>query len=236
MAANGRHHYYISVTFNHQPVIWQLTLLSLVPVPFVVMGSRTFGKKIRPFYRRIWRRWSAVTGILTDTIPGIRVIKAFANEKRSVDTFQRYNNEWLKTDIKASRITTLFPNIVGFVVTCGSLLIWGVGDYYTIKNYEHAGRSNPMSAALSAAMDRLLDSSLLEFHFDPIEDEPDNQSVYVLVHGKLDPNELAEIEDSISSYLESMSEYGFEKMVENVMKVHRTVSYRIIQPDYTFHV
>ena len=27
---------------------WQLTLLSLVPVPFVVMGSRTFGKKIRP--------------------------------------------------------------------------------------------------------------------------------------------------------------------------------------------
>jgi len=113
---------------------WQLTLLSLVPVPFVVMGSRTFGKKIRPFYRRIWRRWSAVTGILTDTIPGIRVIKAFANEKRSVDTFQRYNNEWLKTDIKASRITTLFPNIVGFVVTCGSLLIWGVGGRLVIEN------------------------------------------------------------------------------------------------------
>ena len=50
---------------------WQLTLLSLVPVPFVVMGSRIFGKKIRPFYRRIWRRWSAVSSILTDTIPGI---------------------------------------------------------------------------------------------------------------------------------------------------------------------
>lgn len=93
-----------------------------------------------------------------------------------------------------------------------------------------------MSAALSAAMDRLLASSLLEFHFDPVEDEPDNQSVYVLVHGKLDPNELAEIEDSISSYLESMNEYGFEKLVEDVMNEHRTVSYRIIQPDHTFHV
>ena len=93
-----------------------------------------------------------------------------------------------------------------------------------------------MSAALAAAMERLLDSSLLEFHFDPLEDEPDNQSVYVLVHGKLDPNEVAEIDDSISSYLESMSEYGFEKMVEDVMNAHRTVSYRIIQPDHTFHV
>ncbi|MBE5868626.1 MAG: ABC transporter ATP-binding protein [Lachnospiraceae bacterium] len=113
---------------------WQLTLLSLIPVPFVVMGSRTFGKKIHPYYRRIWRRWTAVTSILTDTIPGIRVIKAFANEKRSVDNFVKYNGEWLKTDIKASKITTLFPNIVGFVVTCGSLLIWGVGGSLVIDD------------------------------------------------------------------------------------------------------
>lgn len=115
-------------------------------------------------------------------------------------------------------------------------LTWSYGNYFTIKDYENAGRSNPMSAALSAAMDRLLDSSLLEFHFDPVEDEPDNQSVYVLIHGKLDPHDLAEIEDSISSYLESMNEYGFEKLVEDVMNAHRTVSYRIIQPDHTFHI
>jgi len=113
---------------------WQLTLLSLVPVPFVVMGSRIFGRKIRPYYRRIWRRWSAVTSILTDTIPGIRVIKAFTNEKRSVGTFSAYNNEWLKTSNKASRITTLYPNIVGFVVTCGSLMIWGVGGNLVIDS------------------------------------------------------------------------------------------------------
>ena len=115
---------------------WQLTMLSLIPVPFVVVGARIFGKKIHPFYRRIWRRWSAVSSILTDTIPGIRVIKAFANEKRSVQNFEAYNREWLKTDIKASKITTLFPNIVGFVITCGSLLIWGVGGKLVIENPE----------------------------------------------------------------------------------------------------
>jgi len=113
---------------------WQLTLLSLVPVPFVVMGSRIFGKKIRPFYRRIWRRWSAVTSLLTDTIPGVRVIKAFTNEKNSEETFNALNHEWLKTDISASRITTLFPNIVNFVMTCGSLLIWGIGGNLAISD------------------------------------------------------------------------------------------------------
>ena len=113
---------------------WRLTLLSLVPVPFVVVGARIFGKKIAPFYRRIWRRWSAVSSILTDTIPGVRVIKAFTNEKRSVENFERYNGEWLKTDISASRITTLFPHIVSFVISCGSLLIWGVGGGWVIDD------------------------------------------------------------------------------------------------------
>ncbi|MBO5221121.1 MAG: ABC transporter ATP-binding protein [Clostridia bacterium] len=121
---------------------WQLTLLSLIPVPFVVYGARIFGRKIAPFYRRIWRRWSAVSSILTDTIPGIRVIKAFTNEKKSVDTFEHYNGEWLKTDISASKITTLFPNIVSFVISCGSLLIWGVGGNWVISD----------SATLSAGL------------------------------------------------------------------------------------
>lgn len=113
---------------------WKLTLLSLIPVPFVVIGARIFGKKIAPFYRRIWRRWSAVSSILTDTIPGIRVIKAFANEDNSVENFREHNDDWLQTDIKASKITTLFPHIVSFVITCGSLLIWGIGGRLVISN------------------------------------------------------------------------------------------------------
>ena len=41
----------IMITMN-----WKLSLLSLIPVPFVVYASRKFGRKIRPFYRRIWRK------------------------------------------------------------------------------------------------------------------------------------------------------------------------------------
>ena len=115
---------------------WKLTLLSLMPVPLVVVGSRIFGKKILPYYRRIWRKWSAVSSILTDTIPGVRVIKAFTNEKGAIDKFDRYNEEWLKTDIKAARITTLFPQIVSFFVTCGSLLIWSVGGNLVMNSQQ----------------------------------------------------------------------------------------------------
>lgn len=115
---------------------WQLTLLSLIPVPLVVIGSRIFRKKMRPFYRRIWRCWSAVTSILTDTIPGIRVVKAFANERKGVEKFAARNDDWLKTNMRAARITTLYPNVVGFMMTCGSLLIWSVGGRLVIDRPE----------------------------------------------------------------------------------------------------
>lgn len=115
---------------------WRLTLLSLIPVPFVVAGAKIFGEKIRPFYRKIWRRWSAVTSILTDTLPGIRVIKSFTSEKTAIDDFDDYNKEWLKVDLKSAKITILFPHIVSFVITCGSLLIWGVGGSLSISNPE----------------------------------------------------------------------------------------------------
>ena len=111
---------------------WKLTLLSLAPVPLVVIGAKWFGRRIAPFYRRIWRRWAAVTSVLTDSLPGIRVVKAFTGEKRAVERFEQYNDEWYKVDVQSARITTAFPQVISFVITCGSLLIWAVGGHWVI--------------------------------------------------------------------------------------------------------
>lgn len=111
---------------------WKLTLLSLTPVPIVVICSRIFSKKIAPFYKRIWRRWSAVTSIMTDSIPCIRVVKAFAGEDRAVAKFEKYNKEWYKVDTASAKITQTFPQIINFAMACGSLLIWAVGGKWAI--------------------------------------------------------------------------------------------------------
>ncbi|GEM_PF-15591 len=106
---------------------WRLTLLSLIPVPLVVFGSRIFGQKIRPFYLRIWRRWTSVTSVLTDTIPGIRVVKSFTNEKNATKRFASKNQEWYDTEAKAAPILHLFPNAVGTFIGLGSVIIWWLG-------------------------------------------------------------------------------------------------------------
>lgn len=104
-----------------------LTLLSLVPVIFIVIATRIFSKKIRPYYRRIWRRWAAVFSNLSDTIPCIRVVKSFSGEKRSSQRFEERNNDWLQVETKLGKLVTAFPQIISFLVTCGSLIIWGIG-------------------------------------------------------------------------------------------------------------
>ena len=117
----------------------KLTLLSLIPVPIVVIGAKIFSRKIAPYYKKIWRRWAAVTSIMTDTIPCVRVVKAFAGEKRAVDRFQKYNQEWYKVDMASARITQVFPSIIGFVNTCGALLIWAIGGRWALEGGVSAG-------------------------------------------------------------------------------------------------
>ena len=113
-----------------------LTLFSLIPVVFIVIATRIFSKKIRPYYRRIWRRWSAVFSNLSNTIPCIRVVKAFSGENRSSEKFEERNNDWLQVDLKLGKLVTAFPQIVSFLVTCGSLIIWGIGGGKVIAGEE----------------------------------------------------------------------------------------------------
>ena len=110
-----------------------LALYSLIPVPFVVVGARIFRFKIVPFYHRIWRRWAAVSNVLTDTIPGIRVIKSFTNERKATERFNKKNEEWYQTDAQAGKILNIYPSVVNTFITLGSVVIWMVGGLAVLK-------------------------------------------------------------------------------------------------------
>ena len=105
----------------------KLAVLSLIPVPVVVLVGRIFGKVISPKYRRIWRRAASISTLLADSVPGIRVIKAFSGEKNAIGKFSAYCDEWLREDRKVASTAALFPALITFLVTCGSLMIWGLG-------------------------------------------------------------------------------------------------------------
>lgn len=182
---------------------WKLTLLALVPVPMIVAGSRIFRKKIMPFYRRIWRKWAAVTSVLTDTIPCIKVVKSFAGEKRTVKRFNKYNDEWLKVEKDSAKIVTLYPLTVSFFIHCGTLLLWAVGGIWVIKGTDSAISAgllvsflsyagtfyNPVNffAGLSDSYNQALSAAERIFDILDAEPEPDfNQENKPQLYGKIE--------------------------------------------------
>ncbi len=112
---------------------WKLTLLSLTPVPIVAFCSRYFGKKISPVYRRLWRRGVAISSILSDTIPGIRIVKSFSSEEKAIKKFDRQVDDWAFEDRRAAKVAAIFPAVITFLVTCGSVIIWLVGGNMVIN-------------------------------------------------------------------------------------------------------
>ena len=115
---------------------WKLALFSLAPVPIAVIAERIFRKKIRPFYRRIWRRRAAMTNHLTDTIPGIRVVKAFVGEKRATERFTESVEDWRETDTKAGKIMAVYPAVINTLMCFGSVVIWYLGGNMVISKVD----------------------------------------------------------------------------------------------------
>ena len=78
----------------------KLALFTLIPTPLVVGGSLFFWRRIYPKYYRYWDSSSKQAGTLSGMLSGIRVVKAFAQEPREFDRFQRSSDY-----LRRSRVT-----------------------------------------------------------------------------------------------------------------------------------
>jgi ATP-binding cassette subfamily B protein len=72
---------------------WRLGLVMALPVPVFCWAIFKHGERINRLFTRAWRKWSALTDVLSDTIPGIRVVKAFNQEEREKSRFGTRNEE-----------------------------------------------------------------------------------------------------------------------------------------------
>jgi ATP-binding cassette subfamily B protein len=66
---------------------WRLGLVMTLPVPFLCWAIHLHGLHMNRMFLRAWRKWSRVTDVLSDTIPGMRVVKAFHQEEREKERF-----------------------------------------------------------------------------------------------------------------------------------------------------
>ena len=106
---------------------WQLTLMVLAPTPFIVLASLKRFKLMRMHWGRWGTKWSRLTSHLNESIHGIRIVKAFAQEEREERRFSLRNEDLWKTAVTAERVWVVFYAVSNFVMSFGIFLVWYFG-------------------------------------------------------------------------------------------------------------
>ncbi len=106
---------------------WKLACFILIPIPIIVLGASWFWRKVRSLWHRAYRRRSKLFDVVNDSVSGIRVVRAFGQQKDEVSRFGHANIDARDYETHAEMIwATYYPPLM-FAVQFGTLIVWYVG-------------------------------------------------------------------------------------------------------------
>ncbi len=105
---------------------WQLGLILVLPVPLLFGLLYWMGRKLHRIFLRIWNKWSQMTAIVGDAIPGIRVVQAFNQSDHERDRFHARNDAVLQEAVAVHRIWTSHWPLIYFGVNLMIIVVWVV--------------------------------------------------------------------------------------------------------------
>lgn len=103
---------------------WRLGLVMTLPVPVFCWLIYLHGESLNGLFIRGWRKWSRVTDVLSDTIPGIRVVKAFNQEAKEISRFGERNDDVTDEFNRIHRHWTTFWPFLMFLVHTTTVMVW----------------------------------------------------------------------------------------------------------------
>ena len=106
---------------------WKLTLYALFPVPFIILGSLLIWGRMRRIWVRWHAKWSRLSSHLNESISGIRIVKAFAQEDREAARFDVRNEELWSVSVAGERNWFIFFAVMNFLISFGMFFIWYFG-------------------------------------------------------------------------------------------------------------
>lgn len=133
----------------------KLALVTLLPLPFIAWMIHLVRDKLRTGFEKIDRVWSQVSNVLADTIPGIRVVKAFAQEGRESNRFREANQHNLAVNDRINKIWSLFSPSVTLLTEVGLLMVWAFGIWQISHNEISVGVLTAFLAYISRFYTRL---------------------------------------------------------------------------------
>lgn len=116
-----------------------LALVTLAPLPMIMWLIHLVRDKLRFGFEKVDRIWAEVTSVLADTIPGIRVVKAFAQEQRESKRFRIANAHNLTINDRVNKVWSLFTPTITLLTEIGLLIVWAFGIWQVAHHHITVG-------------------------------------------------------------------------------------------------
>ncbi len=123
-------------------VIWQmatyvdfdLTLLAIIPMPFITLSSLYFGKHTRKRFARKQEAFAKLSDKVQESLSGIKVIKTFVQEYYDIKDFQAISQDNYDKNIHLAKLSAILNPLMPFLVSVSLLISIGYGGYLTMIN------------------------------------------------------------------------------------------------------
>lgn len=110
----------------------QLTLYVLIPMPFIVIGTRFFSKRMHQRYQDVQAAFSDLTEAVRERFAGIRIVKAHHSQPLETSRVDDVSRKYIKQNIRLVKITSsLFPMMVFFSNISLAIILF-LGGRHTI--------------------------------------------------------------------------------------------------------
>lgn len=108
---------------------WKVTLISLIPFPFLILATYYFKESVNKSFIRVRNAVAALNAFVQEHITGMQIVQAFASEEREFNKFKKINREHRNANINAIFAYSIFFPVVELVLAISTgLLVWWVAD------------------------------------------------------------------------------------------------------------
>src|SRR5690348_13301183 len=111
---------------------WRLALYSILPAPAVSLAVIYFGRRIHERFDRIQSMFSDISSRVQENLSGVRMIRAFAQERAELRRFEELNREFIAQNLKLVRIEAIFQPLMEILIGMTFLSVLWVGGYQVL--------------------------------------------------------------------------------------------------------
>ncbi|HVJ46074.1 MAG TPA: ABC transporter ATP-binding protein [Luteolibacter sp.] len=112
---------------------WQLTLITLIPLPFIAVITSWWSRRAEPKWRESSEASSALNALLHDNLSGIRQIKAYTVEPEALQSFDQASRKVGEKQMNVMKGQSVVWPSVSFIAESGIVLMLAFGTLWTIQ-------------------------------------------------------------------------------------------------------